>query len=63
MSKNVKEAAEEYWENVLSDYEVGVSVHQMVVDAYLAGVGMAKAYMISLLAYRDQFLELGDEDE
>lgn len=61
--KTVKDAAEEYWEMVYPDLEVGVPVQQLVTDAYLAGVEVAKSYMLSLLMWRDDFLKIGDEDE
>ncbi len=35
--KNVRECAEEYWDNVAGDSEVGVSCKQMVIEAFISG--------------------------
>jgi hypothetical protein len=59
--QKIKDAADEYWENVYPDVEVGVKVEQLVKDAYISGVRMAKSYMVSLLMWRDDFLFEGDD--
>lgn len=58
---NLKTAANEYWENVSPDAEVGVPTKQMVIDAYLSGARCVTSYLMSILIWRDDFFKQEEE--
>ena len=57
----IRKRAEEYWENVSTDSEVGVPVKQMVTEAYISGAKCVVAYLTSLMIWRDDFFNTTED--
>jgi hypothetical protein len=55
--KNIRECAEEYWDNVAGDSEVGVSCKQLVIEAYISGAFSISATIAKTFSdwYKDSF--------
>lgn len=55
--RSIKKAAEEYWDNVAGDDEVGVETRQMVIDAYICGAHCVTLMLQSVIRWHNDFFK------